>query len=229
MNKFKAPSNSKFNKRVNTIDPIANLSKYVGSDNTSHNSVQNGSLKEENCAFYPIQQYPNDNSIKENTFQKQSRFSRFLYKFKHRPSISFKEPKKVKEKETRAKTLALGVGGNIVSHTWIRRFSKTNNTMATPIIIASSPIEQEPKDIFSPPPSEIPMETIDSVQNDNINQENKFNSLPLASKLTPTTRSNKSKSFSLNTFYNNSFFKTGGRLPISYDNSQITDETIINN
>ncbi|KAI5955212.1 hypothetical protein KGF54_001773 [Candida jiufengensis] len=228
MSKFKAPS--KFNKGVITIDPVANLSKYVGPNINECQIVSNGSLKDEVCAFYPIQQNTNDNSTKENTFQKQSRLSRFLYKFKHKSSI--REPKK--STKERSKTIAIGADGNNLQNqttSWIRRFSKNNNN-TTPPVIPIVPIDNPSNevdipaklnDIFSPPPQEKPMDTIESVQNSAHSQQNKLESLPTDNK---TTRTSKSRSFSINTFYNNSFFKTGGRLPISYDNSQITDETI---
>ncbi|KAI3403415.2 hypothetical protein KGF56_003836 [Candida oxycetoniae] len=125
------------------------------------------------------------------------------------------------------------------STSWVRKLSKNHSisvfrpfaTYQNDSIMESTTALLSPQRLpdFVSPPAKKPMPTIESIQEvDEIEIENeicqrKTSFFPIVEDRNESGNHNQ---FSLKEFYENSFFKSGGRQPIDYDNSQITDETL---
>lgn len=167
-------------------------------------------------SFYPLHEVANK-PMNLTSPSKISRFSRFIHRFQLRISKTTSQNKKYNT----VTGISIIPTTNDHSTLWKRRFSRHHTSMFNPreekLLSLHLPTgnltDSKLIDIFSPPVYE-PMKTIDSLKDQlNINEE--------------VSTNYPSKSFDFDFLYNDSFFTTAVRKPISYDNSQITDETIV--
>ncbi|KAI5962714.1 hypothetical protein KGF57_001448 [Candida theae] len=176
------------------------------------------SLHNKPSSFHPLQNSTETKSTDLVVASKISRFSRFINKFHLR----------IAKTTCQSKKFNTVTGADMTPHitekhptsTWRRRFSKHHTSMFYPSDNGSLPLRLASENvtntklcgIFSPPVPE-PMKTIDSLKDDLIKRSAES---PPVQNL-----------FDFDSFYNDKFFTTGVRRPITYDNSQITDETIV--
>ncbi|KAI5952060.1 hypothetical protein CANMA_005139 [Candida margitis] len=213
-NKFAADSSGSFHRYAENIKQDECMDNSLPQDKDQLQQQ----ISTKPSSFYPLQEA--DVKPENKTLpSKISKFSKFLNRFKHKPSKSTGVAKKY--------NTVTGVNiapTNEHSVPWRRRFSRHHTTMFNLAAGEKSlPSDSFPETnmkpildaIFSPPVKE-PMKTIESLEYSNKVIE-----------LNESITRPRTKSLSLSSFYNNSFFSTAVRKPISYDNSQITDETIV--
>lgn len=164
-------------------------------------------------SFYPIEDKAELKSNAQTVTSKTSRFSRFMQKFQSR--IYKTTGRNNKFNTVTGANIAPPIDDHLSTTSWKRRFSRHHTSMfypkedkLLPLKLDSDKLtEKNLSDIFSPPVEE-PMKTIDSCKDEAI--------------VNPSTMF-----IDFDSFYKDTFFTTSVRKPTTYDNSQITDETIV--
>ncbi|CAD1811510.1 hypothetical protein FOB58_003606 [Candida parapsilosis] len=208
---------------LESLQSYADIKKCQETKDSRLNNVKARINEPGPSSFYPLQKTVENKPENHTLPSKFSRFTKFLHKFQSK--ISKSTNLKTRKYNTITGINVASANNDPSASSWKRCFSRHHHhtsmfyTTNEKQIHLRDPVDKATEakliDIFSPPVDE-PMKTIDSFKDQAYVKNQEI-----------STTNHEPQNFGFDIFYNDSFFTTAVRRPVSYDNSQITDETIV--